>query len=208
MVIRLLVGGFLLAGILPAGADDIGLQVGRRFSVYAPASCLRLQQSGFAIFLDCYFRGKKAQFYLKEFPGELAPEFDPSKYPPAQVNEDAYRAAALKAVVGDLDPHMAARVTILTSGGNLGSDAETIVWAQGYLPGSVAPDGTAQAAKCVLLRVQTYRVGLAGALVALSDVDGVTQNGAPTCTGMPGEAPTILSSLAGNFESGRFIGPH
>ena len=67
-----------------AGADDIVLQIGGRFSIYAPPSCHRLEQSHFSLVLDCDFQGRRSRFYLREFPGQLNETFDPRKFPPSK----------------------------------------------------------------------------------------------------------------------------
>jgi hypothetical protein len=60
------------------------LQIGGRFSIYAPPSCHRLEQSHFSLVLDCDFQGRRSRFYLREFPGQLNETFDPRKFPPSK----------------------------------------------------------------------------------------------------------------------------
>src|ERR1700686_3269115 len=71
-------------------ADEIVLQRASLFSLYAPATCRKVEQAIFAMVLHCDLGGKTVRFYLKEFPGQLNPKFDPRENPPSRVHADAY----------------------------------------------------------------------------------------------------------------------
>jgi hypothetical protein len=203
---RLLVCLLALAGSVTAMADDIALQVGQRFSLYAPPNCRRLEQAGFALVLDCNFRGKTVLFYLKEFPGQLGVEFDPRKNPPTRLHQDAYLNTALQTIVDELDTVTSERMKFFSHGSSTGDDVDALFWQEGYLSSGKDLKDFEHVAKCVFLRVQTYRRGLSAVLFAVSDVDGPSHDNGPLkCLGLPGEVQTILGSLGGNFEGGRFM---
>jgi hypothetical protein len=188
-----------------ASADDIVLQIGGRFSIYAPSSCHRLEQSHFSLVLDCVFQGRRSRFSLREFPGQLNETFDPRKSPPSKYNARAYLDSALRAVVDELDPSMIPRLKFPNWGSNASDDADALFWEEGYLIGDQAGDSD-NARKCAFLRVQSYRRGLSAVLFAVSDVDGSSVEGrSSNCRGVPGEVTTILGSLGDLFEGGRSI---
>jgi hypothetical protein len=188
-----------------AGADDIVLQIGGRFSIYAPPSCHRLEQSHFSLVLDCDFQGRRSRFYLREFPGQLNETFDPRKFPPSKYNARAYLDTALPAVVDELDPGMITRLKFPNWGSNASDDADALFWEEGYLIDDQA-SGSENINKCAFLRIQTYQRGLSAVLFAVSDVDRPTLEGrSSNCRGVPGEVTTILGSLGDVFEGGRFI---
>jgi len=189
-----------------ASADDIVLQIGGRFSVYAPPSCHRLEQSRFSLVLDCDFQGGRSQFYLREFPGQLDETFDPRKFPPSKYNARAYLDTALRAVVGELDPGMIPRLKFPNRGSNASDNsADPLFWEEGYLIEDQAGDSE-NIKKCAFLRVQSYRRGLRAVLFAVSDIDRSSLGDrSSNCRGIPGEVTTILGSLGDLFEGGRFI---
>src|SRR5215469_13552398 len=53
---------------------DIILQQGKHFSLYASGKCKRLELPQVDLALECQFEGKRANFYLKEFPNKQIPE--------------------------------------------------------------------------------------------------------------------------------------
>jgi len=189
-----------------ASADDIVLQIGGRFSIYAPPSCHRLEQPHFSLVLDCDFQGRRSRFFLKEFPGQLDKTFDPREFPPSKHNARAYLDTALHAVVNELDPGMIPRLKFQNWGNNASDDdADALFWEEGYLIEDQAGDSV-NIKKCVFLRVQSYRRGLSAVLFAVSDVDRPPpEDRSSNCRGVPGEITTILGSLGDLFEGGRFI---
>jgi hypothetical protein len=210
---NMLIGGLLacllgLASSAPAIADDIALQRGQRFSLYAPSSCQRRERERFTLVLDCNFRGKAVVFYLKEFPGQLGVEFDPRENPPTQLNQEAYRNSAWRAMVDDIDPGLRERVKAFSWGSKTGQDVDGLVSQESYVLNDKDPKDLDHVTKCVFLRVQTYRRGFSGVPLAVSDVDGVTHLGRVECNSLPAEVPTILGSLGGIFEGGRSTTPH
>jgi hypothetical protein len=68
-----------------------------------------MNQTGFDLHLDCNFHDKQAQFYLKEYPGQLDTEFDSRKNPPPTTPDAImeYRLAALRAVLVGLNREIA-----------------------------------------------------------------------------------------------------
>jgi hypothetical protein len=110
MMRRVTIALIALGCTATASADDIVLQIGGRFSIYAPSSCHRLEQSHFSFVLDCDFQGRRSRFYLREFPGQLNETFDPRKFPPSKSKARAYLDSALRAVVDELDPSMIPRL--------------------------------------------------------------------------------------------------
>ena len=95
---------FAMTLVSVGSADDITFQRGRLFSIYSPGSCQRLERAKFELVLDCNFRGKNAQFYLKEFPpfpAQYVRAFEPWKNePPKLCNEaDLYVQTATEAVL-------------------------------------------------------------------------------------------------------------
>ena len=188
-----------------ARADDIVLQIGGRFSLYAPPGCHRLEQPRFSLVLDCVFRGSSSRFYLREFPGQLDETFDPREFPPSKSNPRAYLNAALGAVVDELDPGMITRLKFPNWGSNASDDADALLWEEGYLTDDQGGESE-NIKKCAFLRVQSYRRGLSAVLFAVSDVDHPSSEGRSSdCRGVPGEVTTILGSLGDVFEGGRFI---
>jgi len=205
MICRILVSLPVLAYAVAANADDITLQVGGRFSIYVPSSCHRAEQSNFSLVLDCDFQGKAVRFYMKEFPAQLGEEFDPRKFPPSKLTQNAYLDSAMRAVIGEFDPGMGQRLKFLSWGSNTGEDVDALFWQDGYLFGEDARSYE-NVRKCVFLRVQTYRRGFSAVLFAISDIDRLTlENASLKCRGLPGEVSTILGSLGGMFEGGRFL---
>jgi hypothetical protein len=193
-----------LACSAAALAEDITLQSGKLFSVYAPPSCRKVDHPNFSLVLECNFRGKNAQFYLKEFSGPLSTEFDPRKNPPPESDQDAYLNAALRAVVDNIDRGLSERIRVLSVGSNTGDGVDALFWQELYLFDRNNSDGSPHAEKCVLVRVQNYRRGLGSVLVAFSDIDGLSSR--PWgCVGFPRETVTILGSLGANFEGGRLM---
>jgi hypothetical protein len=188
-----------------ASADDISLQIGGRFSIYAPLSCHKLDQSHFSLVLDCNFQGRRSRFYLKEFPGQVNEAFDPREFPPSQYNVQAYLNTALRAVVDELDPGMIPRLKFPNWGSNASDDADALFWEEGYLIEDQAGDSEKNR-RCAFVRIQSYRRGLSAVLFALSDGDRPSlENRSSNCGGVPGEVTTILGSLGELFEGGRFI---
>jgi len=189
--------------------DDISLQAANSFSVYAPGSCRRINQTGFDLHLDCTFHDKQAQFYLKEFPGQLDTEFDSRKNPPPTTSSDAikeYRLAALRAVLVGLNPEITIPRIKFFSFGNMGAiDATTSkFWQEGYLSKMSDAESAPRAEKCILFRGQSYlQGGQTAVLIAFSDLDGISLNYPDRCLGVPDEVSTITTSLAGNSEGGR-----
>jgi hypothetical protein len=110
MMRRVTIALIALGCTATASADDIVLQIGGRFSIYAPSSCHRLEQSHVSFVLDCDFQGRRSRFYLREFPGQLNETFDPRKFPPSKSKARAYLDSALRAVVDELDPSMIPRL--------------------------------------------------------------------------------------------------
>ncbi len=126
---------FALAWSTSAFADDIVLDRGKAFSVYSPSSCQKVEGPKFALVLDCNFHGKTAQFYLKEFPGQLNVDFDPRKTPPPKqyVVGSQFLTAALRTILDDIGPiGMIHRVKFLGGGSNT-DDANALFWQEGYL---------------------------------------------------------------------------
>lgn len=187
-----------------ASADDIVLQIGGRFSIYAPASCRRLEQPHFSFVLDCDFQGRRSRFYLREFPGQLDETFDPREFPPSKYDPRAYLNTALRAVVDELNPGMIPRLKFPNWGSNASDDADALFWEEGYLTEDQAGDSE-NIKKCAFIRVQSYRRGLSAVLFAVSDVDPPFEGRSSNCRGAPGEVTTILGSLGDVFEGGRFI---
>ena len=188
-----------------ASADDIVLQIGGRFSIYAPPSCHRLEQSHFSLVLDCDFQGRRSRFYLSEFPGQLNETFDPRKFPPSKHNARVYLDNALRAVVDELDPGMIPRLKFPNWGSNASDDADALFWEEGYLIEDQAGDSE-NIKKCAFLRVQSYRRGLSAVLFAVIDVDRPSvEDRSSNCRWVPGEVTTILGSLGDIFEGGRSI---
>jgi hypothetical protein len=116
------------------------LQIGGRFSLYAPPGCHRLEQPHFSLVLDCAFRGSSSRFYLREFPGHLDETFDPREFPPSKFNPGAYLNTALRAVVDELDPGMIARLKFPNWRSNASDDADALFWEEGYLTEDQAGD--------------------------------------------------------------------
>jgi hypothetical protein len=170
MMRRVTIALIALGCTATASADDIVLQIGGRFSIYAPSSCHRLEQSHFSFVLDCDFQGRRSRFYLREFPGQLNETFDPRKFPPSKSKARAYLDSALRAVVDEFDPSMIPRLKFTNWGSNASDDADALFWEEGYLIGDQAGDSD-NARKCAFLRVQSYRRGLSAVLFAVSDVD-------------------------------------
>ena len=195
---------FLIGCSSTASADDIVLQTGGRFSIYAPSSCHRVEQSHFSLVLDCDFRGSSSRFYLREFPGQLDATFDPREFPPSKYDPRAYLNTALRAVVDELDPNMIARLRFPNWGSNASDDADTLFWEEGYLIEDQAGDSE-NIEKCTFLRVQSYHRGLSAVLFVVSDVDRPLEDRPSNCRRVPGEVTTILGSLGDLFGGGRFI---
>jgi hypothetical protein len=188
-----------------ASADDILLQVGGRFSIYAPPSCHRLEQLHFSLVLDCDFQGRRSRFYLREFPGQLNEVFDPREFRPAKYNVRAYLNTAVRAVVDELDPGMIPRLKFPNWGSNASDDTDVLFWEEGYLIENQA-GGPEKIEKCAFVRVQSYRRGLSAVLFALSDGPRPSlDTRSSDCGGVPTEVTTILGSLADLFEGGRSI---
>jgi hypothetical protein len=186
-------------------ADDIVLQVGSRFSVYAPPSCHRLEQSHFSLVLDCTFQAGHSRFYLKEYPGQADKTFNPHEFPPAKYDARAYLSAALRAVVDELSPGMLSRLKIINWGGNASDDADALFWNEGYLEDQAS--GPETIGICTFLRAQSYRGGLSAVLFAISDVGRSSlDDHTSSCQRVPKEVNTILGSLGDVFDGGRFIG--
>jgi hypothetical protein len=68
MIRQITIAFIALGCFTTASADDIVLQIGGRFSPYAPPGCHRIEQPHFPLVLDCVFRGNSSRFYLREFP--------------------------------------------------------------------------------------------------------------------------------------------
>lgn len=151
-----------------ASADDITLQIGGRFSVYAPTSCGKVEQLHFSLVLDCDFRGTAVRFYMKELPTQPSEESDPHKPPASKQSEMGYLDSALHAVADELDPDMVSRLTILWSGSTHGEDTDALFWEEGHLNEHAKNDDGI--GKCVFLRVQTSRRGPGAVLFAISDL--------------------------------------
>lgn len=188
--------------------DDISLQAGNFFSVYAPGSCRRIDQTGFALHLDCTFHDKQAQFYLKEYPGQLDTQFDSRKNPPPKTGDaiNEYRLAALRAVLVGLTPQITIQRIKFFIYGNMGVIHATTshFWQEGYLSKMSDSESAPRAEKRVLFRGQSYlQGGQTAVLIAFSDLDGITLNYPDRCLGVPDEVSTIITSLAGNSEDGR-----
>ena len=196
---------FLIVGCsATVRADDIMLQIGGRFSIYAPPSCHRLEQPHFSLVLDCDFRGRGSRFYLSEFPGQLDETFDPREFPPSKYDPRAYLNTALRAVVDEFDPGLIARLKFPNWGSDASDEADALFWEEGYLIDDQASDSENN--KCAFLRIQTYQRGLSAVLFAVSDVDHPSFEGrSSNCRGVPGEVTTILGSLGDVIERGRFI---
>jgi hypothetical protein len=209
-VARILICYFLAVACSPAVAgEEIMLQRGGLFSLYAPAACRKVEQPVFALVLHCDFRGKTARFYLKEFPGQLDDQFDPRKNPPSQEHAGDYTSAALRSIVDELDPDARQRMKFFSTGSVTGVDTDAHFWQEGYvsISGENGSDGGERIAQCVSLRVLTYRAGVSAVLVSLSENDGLSRRGAMKCLGIPEEVSTILGSLGRNSEGFRFIRP-
>lgn len=146
------------------------LQIGGRFSIYAPPSCHRLEQPHFSLVLDCDFQGRRSRFYLREFPGQLNETFDPREFPPSKYDPRTYLNTALRAVVDEFDPGLIARLKFPHWGSNASDDADALFWEEGYLIDDQAGDPE-NINKCAFLRIQSYRRGLSAVLFAVSDVD-------------------------------------
>jgi len=203
MILRVIFALSTFAGSVAASTDEITLQLGRRFSVYAPSNCNRVEQTHFSLVLDCDFRGTAVRFYMKEFPGQLSEEFDPRKSPASKLNEKSYLDSALHSVADELDPGMVSRLTILSSESAHGDDADALFSEEGYL---LSAHGNNDIEKCGFLRVQTYRRGLSAVLFAISDIHRLAiEKASSVCRGVPGEVMTILGSLDDVFAGGRFI---
>jgi len=203
MILRVIFALSTFAGSVAASTDEITLQLGRRFSVYAPSNCNRVEQTHFSLVLDCDFRGTAVRFYMKEFSGQLSEEFDPRKSPASKLNEKSYLDSALHSVADELDPGMVSRLTILSSESAHGDDADALFSEEGYL---LSAHGNNDIEKCVFLRVQTYRRGLSAVLFAISDIHRLAiEKASSVCRGVPGEVMTILGSLDDVFAGGRFI---
>lgn len=188
--------------------DDISLQAASFFSVYAPGSCHRINQIGFDLHLDCSFHNKQAQFYLKEYPGQLDKEFDSRTNPPPTMGDaiKEYRLAALRAVLVGLNPEIMIQRIKFFSYGDMGAiDATTSkFWQEGYLSTMSDAESVPRAEKCILFRAQSYlQGGQTAVLIAFSDLDGISLSYPDRCLGVPDEVSTIASSLAGNSEGGR-----
>jgi hypothetical protein len=109
------------------------------------------------------------------------------------------------AVVDELDPSMGPHLKFFSLGSNIGDDVDALFSEEGYLFNEDARDYE-NIRKCVFLRVQTYRRGFSAVLFAISDIDRLMpENALSKCRGLPGEVPTILGSLGGVFEGGRFM---
>jgi hypothetical protein len=204
----ILVVGCLLAclpvlGYSTANADDITLQVGGRFSIYAPPACHRVERSNFALVLNCDFRGKAVRFFMKEFPTQLGEEFNPRTFPPSKLDQGAYRNSAAHTILDELDPDMGQHLIFRSWGSTTGDDVDALFWGEGYFYDK-DPKDYENIKKCGLLRVQTFRNGLSAVLVAIADIDGVTKV-TLACRGLPEEVSTILGSLGGMFEGGRSL---
>ena len=171
MILRIIFALSAFACSVAASADDITLQVGMRFSVYAPSSCRRFDRLHFSLVVDCSFRGKAVRFYMKEFPAQLSEEFDALKSPPSNLNKTAYLDSALRSIVDELDPSMVPRLRVLSSG-SIHEDTDALFWEEGYVSSEDAKNYE-NIGKCVFLRVQTYRRGLSAVLFAMSDGDRV-----------------------------------
>lgn len=181
------------------------LQIGGRFSIYAPPSCHRLEQPHFSLVLDCDFQGRRSRFYLREFPGQLNETFDPREFPPSRYDPRTYLNTVLRAVVDEFDPGLIARLKFPHWGSNASDDADALFWEEGYLIDDQAghPENIN---KCAFLCIQSYRRGLSAVLFAVSDVDHPSfKDRSSDCRGVPQEVTTILGSLGDVFGGGRFI---
>ncbi len=114
-----------------ASADEIMLQVGRRFSIYTPPDCLRGEHLGFSLVLECKLQGKTVRFYLKEL--TETDGFDPRKSPPSLANQKAYLSAALHVVADQLDPGIIPRLEFSSGGSSTGDEVDALFWQDGFL---------------------------------------------------------------------------
>jgi hypothetical protein len=177
----------------PARAgDDITFQQGRQFFLIASAHCLRVAQADIELALDCDFRGKKAQFYLKEVP-DLWPETSRGE------TWRRWIIDALRQVVEPLAPaDLIERISEPTGGGG------SITWGGGrailnraaflYKTTEDMQHDTPARDKRVLLRLD-WIVGRGTAvLIAFSDFDLEVVNQVKAVR-VPEEVRTILVSL-------------
>ncbi len=187
-----------------ATADDIYLAKGRFFSVYVPAACEKERQDAFALALRCKLQGKLVRFYLKELPGQLDEQFDARKNHPAAEHADAYKDAALRSILDELDPEIRLRVKMFSWGNVLGFDNAARFYWDGYVSNADVAKGDPQKPECVFVRVLLFLNGYSAVLVCLSESDGLSPYGQKRCLGVPGEASTVLGSLDGMSRGFRF----
>lgn len=218
MMLKTMCWSFCLSSLFyssAANSGDITLQVGKKFSVYAPPSCNRLDNPKFSLVLDCNFRSKIARFYMKEYPGQLGEEFNPREFPPSSRNRDALLNNALHAVADDVDPELNQQLQIYSwgsilgnasDGGTGGTPSDASLWEEGYIFNGSQENIT----KCFFLRMRTYSHGGGTSVIlfAISDLaqdsDQLQGRKGHKCQGVPAEVITIASSVGGTFEGNRW----
>ncbi len=182
-----------LACALQAGtahADgDITLQQGKKFSLYASGNCKRIAATQVDLILECDFRGKRAEFYLKEFPRMAAPDI---ASPSIDVNAQIERLMRL--VLAGLDADMGERIRLYGGTGM----PPTIFNYYGFRYTSVEhakSNARDFADKRVLVRTHTIMGALGfetAVLVTISDFD---PSQLPRNHGVPDEVMTMFASL-------------
>jgi hypothetical protein len=197
-----------LASSVTAAADEIVLQRAGSFSVYAPSTCLKVEQAVFALVLHCNLQSKMVRFYMKEFPGQLDLGFDARKNPPSREQAIEYIAMGLHSVVDELDSDIGQSTKFFSTGSVTGDDADVLkFFGDGYVAGTNGPGRLGLSVQCVFVRILAYRIGSTGVLVSLSEGEGLATRGEQKCLGIPNDVPTILGSLGRNSEGFRFLRP-
>ena len=149
-----------------ATADDIYLAKGRFFSVYVPAACEKERQDAFALALRCKLQGKLVRFYLKELPGQLDEQFDARKNHPAAEHADAYKDAALRSILDELDPEIRLRVKMFSWGNVLGFDNAARFYWDGYVSNADVPKATPKSQNVCLYECYSFSTDTARFLFA------------------------------------------
>jgi hypothetical protein len=182
---------FAVACVLQVNAvradDDITLQRAKNFSLYASRNCKRVDVPQVDLMLDCQFQGKRASFYLKEFPKASMPSTNLGEI---DINAECERL--LRLMLKGVGEDIGERIRLF---GGRGTFGPTIYNYYGFSYPSVE-DGKNHpldaAEKRVLFRAHSDVVFGTGMLVVVSDFDraNIRHN-----FGVPDEAITIFASL-------------
>jgi hypothetical protein len=167
--------------------DDITLHRAKHFSLYASGNCKRVDAPQVDLMLDCQFHGKRASFYLKEFPLTSMPSTNLG-----DIDMNAECERLLRLMLKGVDRDIGERIRLF---GGRGTFGPTIYNYYGFSYPSVE-DGKNHpidaVEKRVFFRTQSDVVFGTGMLVVVSDFDraNIRHN-----FGVPDEEMTIFASL-------------